>query len=96
MTFTWTLRDMILDALKDDGESIVQITEYIKYLKMNYAIDAIVEELAKLLEDDFIEIVYPVGKTITELRNATKENITDFWFALTSKGEHEWSHINYD
>jgi len=87
---------MILDALKDDSESIVQITEYIKYLKMSYSMDAIIEELAKLLEEDFIEIVYPNGITITELRNATNKNITDFWFGLTSKGEHEWSLINYD
>jgi hypothetical protein len=87
---------MILDALKDDSESIVQITEYIKYLKMSYSMDAVIEELAKLLEEDFIEIVYPNGITITELRNATNKNITDFWFGLTSKGEHEWSLINYD
>lgn len=96
MTFTWTLRDMILDALKDDSESIVQIKEYINYLKMNYDVDAIVEELVKLLEEEFIEIVYPNGTSITELRNATKENITDYWFGLTSKGEQEWSLINYD
>jgi hypothetical protein len=49
LAYLWTLRGILLDALKDDSESIIQILEYMDYLKMNFNIKMVKTELVRLL-----------------------------------------------
>jgi hypothetical protein len=93
LTYVWKLRDAILDALKDDGESIIQIFRYLDYLKIKFSTEMVKAELVRLLNDECVKIAYPYGLNSGEFENATDENISDFWFELTPKGENEWSLI---
>lgn len=88
-----TLREAILDALADDGESIVQILGYLKHLGYIENSKTLKYILENLLEESIIMIVYPPNKTITDFKVLKGMNVEDFWFEMTPKGYREWQKI---
>ncbi|MGE5398714.1 MAG: hypothetical protein ACM3MK_14415 [Chitinophagales bacterium] len=87
-----TLREVVLDSLADDIETIVQIMEYLNYLGVQYTKEQLIEELDLLYLGGYIEIVYPKEVNISTLRNF--EVIEDLWFDMTESGRQEWGIIN--
>lgn len=85
-----TLREAILDALSDDGESIKQVREYLKFLNILATRDDVVKVLNSLLKENKIIIVYPEN---VELESLFVEDISDFWFEMTDEGRVEWERI---
>lgn len=53
------IREAILDALADGGESIIQIQEYLNYLGLNIDKEKLFNEIATLLKQGKIYIEYP-------------------------------------
>ena len=83
------LHEGILDALIDEGESIIQIEKYLKYLKFNVTREDLTSELASLLDQQQIMIEYPLDyKDIIDLNPL---NIEEYWFGLTNIGRSEWT-----
>jgi len=85
------LREAILDALADEGESIVQIKEYVRYLKIPAKSNEIKEMLNDLYINNKIKIVYPNDLNLTNITNY--KNIKDLWFEMTEDGRLEWDKI---
>lgn len=90
-----TFQECILDALADDGESIVQIEGYFRHTiyKTNRA--EIKDIIVQLLNDSLIQIVYPPGKTIVDFIKSNTLTIEDFWFEQTKKGREIWNEIDF-
>ncbi|PKM50395.1 MAG: hypothetical protein CVV02_11495 [Firmicutes bacterium HGW-Firmicutes-7] len=85
------LREGILDALVDDDESIVQIEEYLTYLKIDFSRTSVLELLQQLLDENKIKIEYPPEfKTLKKLNIS---NLEEYWFELTQEGHKEWGKI---
>ena len=85
------IKEGILDSLADGGESIIQIREYLNYLKIDVNKCQLVSELITLLNQNKIEIEYP-----TEFKGCTDfelSKIEDFWFELTKEGRCDWNKI---
>ena len=87
------MRDAILDALGDDGESIIQISEYLQYLSINYTDEIVISTILNLLDEQLIKIELPRNKTSNDFRSAGSEEKMDYWFELTKAGEIEWQKI---
>jgi hypothetical protein len=87
------LREAVLDALVDDGESIRQISEYLQYLKIDNSSETIVNVVISLMNEQLIRIVYPHNKTMDNFVNADNEGKLEFWFELTECGHKEWKKI---
>ncbi|MDR0840567.1 MAG: hypothetical protein LBN26_04175 [Christensenellaceae bacterium] len=85
-----TLREAILDALSDDGESIKQICEYLEFLNIFATKEAVAKLLDTLWKENKITIVYPPLGVVESL---LVENINDFWFEMTDEGRGEWEAI---
>ncbi len=85
------IREGILDSLVDGGESIVQITEYLEYLKIQSSRSVVVNEIKQLLRQKKIYIEYPsIAKGMVEIE---VDKIEDYWFELTESGRLEWDRI---
>jgi hypothetical protein len=84
------LREAILDALADDGESIVQVREYLKYLNILSTAEDVIELLDCLLKEKKIRIAYPQNIKVESLHCGM---VNDFWFELTDMGRCEWEKI---
>ena len=93
MDYKWTLCEGILDALIDDGESIVQVEGYLNYLNLPTERNVIKKTLIKMLNEDQIYISYPTGHTKENFIGCTDDKIEDYWFELTSRGRKEWENI---
>jgi|LSQX01.2.fsa_nt_gb hypothetical protein len=87
-----TLREAILDALIDDGESIIQIKEYLNYLGLESTEVEIIEILNNLFIEGQVKVAYPRKFKEKSLKEF-KGEITELWFELTTKGRKEWSDI---
>lgn len=87
-----TLREAILDALIDDGESIIQISEYLNFLGFEATESDIIETLNNLFVEGQVEVAYPRELEEKSLK-AFKGEIKELWFELTAKGKKEWSDI---
>jgi hypothetical protein len=90
-----SLREGILDALVDDGESIVQIEGALKYLEIPFERQLLKKIIVELLNESLIEIAYPLKKNIIDFFSSNGETIEDYWFELTKKGYAEWQKIDY-
>ena len=66
---------IILDAMADSPESIVQIQENLEYYGHNLSMERIVSLLKLMISEEFINVYY----------NDT-EVFEDSWFTMTSKG----------
>lgn len=73
------IREAILDALIDGGESIIQIQEYMNYLGLNIDREKLIRIIETLFNQGKIYIEYP-HEEIDELDIA---KIEDYWFGLT-------------
>ncbi len=85
------MREGILDALVDEGETIIQILEYLNFLKLNPDKEGVIHEIVSLLKEGKIYIKYP-----PELEDYTIINLSiieDYWFELTQDGRSEWESI---
>jgi len=91
----WPLREGIMDALVDDGESIVQIEEFLKYIKFPSERQQLKKIIIELLNESLIEIAYPPKKNVIDFANSNDETIEDYWFELTKKGYTEWQKNDY-
>ena len=89
---TMTLREAILDALIDDGESIIQVSEYLNYLGFEATESEIIEILNNLFIEGQVKVAYPREFGEKSLREFTGE-IRELWFELTAKGKEEWDTI---
>ena len=58
-----SFQECVLDALTDDGESIVQIEGYFKHTTYKTKRAEIKDVMIQLLNDGEIQIVYPPNKT---------------------------------
>ncbi len=87
------LREVVLNALVDDDESIVQIEKEVIKMGVKYNIESLKETIKELLIDSEIVIRYPPNKGIDDLINSDFESIKYFWFGLTLKGYEEWGNI---
>ena len=87
-----TLREAILDALIDDGESIIQISEYLNFLGFESTESEIIETLNNLYIGGQMKVVYPREFKEKSLKEF-KGEIRELWFELTTKGKKEWSDI---
>ncbi len=87
-----TLREGILDSLKDEGESITQIQEYLHFLGHKSDFNEITLILESLLAQSAIKIVYPLNESSLRL-SYDKESIKKYWFELTDRGKVEWESI---
>lgn len=87
-----TLQEAILDALVDDAESIVQISEYLKFLNLESAEAEIIEELSSMLAEKKINVAYPNDFEEKSLKDYNG-SVTELWFELTEKGKAEWNDI---
>ena len=54
-----TLREAILDALIDDGESIIQISEYLNFLGIVFSREDVIKMLDVLFIEEKLKVVYP-------------------------------------
>ena len=84
------LREAILDALADGGESIVQIREYLEYLNILSTAEDLIKLLDCLLKEKKIRIAYPQNIKVESL---PCDIVNDFWFELTDMGRCEWEQI---
>ena len=88
------LREGILDALVDDGESIVQIEQFFEYINVTVERQLLKKIIIELLNESLIEIAYPNNKSVVDFTNSNDETIEDYWFELTKKGYTEWQKID--
>lgn len=68
----------ILDSLIDDDETIVQIQNYLRFLKIHYSLDDISLILKSMIEEGLVSI---------------NENISDddfVWYKISEKGKEFW------
>jgi len=86
------LREGILDALVDDGESIVQIVEYLNYLKIKFDTVQVIKQLEQLLIEEKIRIEYPPDSK--GLQQINRNKVGDYWFELNQIGREEWGKID--
>lgn len=85
------IREGILDALVDGGESLKQIHEYLNYLGLKIDKKSLIAEVVTLFKQGKIYIEYPPdARNIKEL---DLNNIEDYWFELTQEGRSEWDNI---
>ena len=89
-----TLREGILIALVDDGESIIQIEVSLKEFKIPFTRDLVKEQIINLINEELVEIVFPPDKTIDDLIKSNNESIEAFWFELSKRGRKEWEKID--
>lgn len=87
-----TLREAILDALIDDRESIIQISEYLNFLGFESTESEIIETLNNLYIEGQVKVIYPREFKEKSLKKF-KGEIRELWFELTTKGKKEWSDI---
>jgi hypothetical protein len=80
----------ILDALTDDGESIVQIEGYFRHTTYKTNRTEIKDVMIQLLNDGLIQIVYPPNKTKENFIKSNSMTVEDFWFEQTKKGREIW------
>jgi hypothetical protein len=85
-----TLREAILDALSDGGESIKQIKEYLEFLNIYAAKENVVKLLDVLWKENKITIIYPERVSVKSL---PVEGIDIYWFEMTIEGRREWEKI---
>jgi len=85
-----TLREAVLDALADDGESIVQISEYLQHLAISATKEEITELLNTLFSEKKIYVAFPRNLNIQSI---SSELIDYLWFELTDAGKSEWEQI---
>jgi len=77
-----TLKEMILDSLADDYESIIQIKNYLEYRGFKEDINKTQELINHLLSEMLIYI------------NNEISNETDgIWYGMTAKGREMWNKI---
>lgn len=86
-----TLREAILDALIDDGESIIQISEYLNFLDIVFSRKDIIEMLNVLFIEEKLKVAYPKDFKVESL--ISYNEIDELWFELTEKGRDEWNDI---
>lgn len=91
-----TLREIVFDALADDGESIIQIENYASYLELAHIRADIKEAIENSLDEEFIKIVCPDNKTINDFKIADDKEIEEFWFEMTEKGRLAWGKIEIE
>lgn len=89
------IKEGILDALIDDGESIIQVEEYLSYLGIEFKREMVKQTLVEFLKECLVEISYPLNKSMIDFECSQGETIEDFWFELTEKGRKEWEKIDY-
>jgi hypothetical protein len=85
------LKEAILDALVDDGETIIQIREYINYLGINTQFNRIIDSLNNLYVEGKIKVVYPPNFNDESLESI--DDLEELWFELTPIGKREWEKI---
>lgn len=93
LTRRMSLRESVLDSLADDGESVIQIENYLKYLGMEVNRQQLISIVIELLEQETIKVVYPPGIGLAHIKSASI-NIEDFWFEQTETGRNEWNKID--
>jgi hypothetical protein len=86
-----TLREEILDALADDGESIETIKSWFKHVNVSFPDEEIINELTTMLKEKAITIAYPYDKKGS--LSLDIKHIEDYWFELTLLGRSEQQHI---
>ena len=84
------IRFLILDALPDVSETIVQIEEHFESLfKRKIARDLVISEIKSFLKKGFIKIDYP-----EDAENLEKDEIEYYWFELTKLGRQKWEKMS--
>jgi hypothetical protein len=85
------MKEAILDALVDDGETIIQICEYINYLGILAKFNTIKDTLNDLYVEGKIKVVYPPNFKEKSLKSI--DDLEELWFELTPIGKIEWEKI---
>jgi hypothetical protein len=88
-----SLLDGILDSLADDGESIIQIEQYLNYLGVLYNRVSVKMSLIELLNKKLIYIAYAEGCNVPHIDISNDFDIEDYWFELTKAGKEEQAKI---
>jgi hypothetical protein len=88
-----SLHDGILDSLADDGESIIQIEQYLSYLGVLYNRVSVKKSLIELLNKNLIYIAYTEGCKVAHIEISNDFDIEDYWFELTKAGKDEQAKI---
>jgi hypothetical protein len=91
-----SLVEGILDSLKDDGESITQIKEYLDYIGIPYNKKLLKSSLIQLLRESLIKVEFPQDYSLPEVENVSEEEFSNYWFELTDAGIKEWDKIEYE
>ena len=90
------MHDAILDSLADDGESIIQIEQYLNYLGVLYDRVYAKRSIFDLLRKGLIYISYPVGSDMIDIEKSDDQRIEEYWFELTDAGKLEQNRIVID
>jgi predicted DNA-binding protein YlxM (UPF0122 family) len=80
-----TIREAVLDAIADDVESIVQIENYLRCFKSDIEREEVKHILIELLHDEWIHIVHPPKKRLTDFENSYGDAIEFYWFEQTDR-----------
>ncbi len=81
------IRFLILDALPDGSETIVQMEQYFEYFfKRKIARDLVISEIKSFLKKGFIKIDYPDDAD----EHLEKYEIEYYYFVLTKLGRQKW------
>lgn len=91
-----SMRDAILDSLADDGESVIQIEQYLNYLGVLYDRACVKGSIIDLLGKGVICICYPVGSDMIDIETSDEQGIEEYWFELTEAGKVEQERIVFD
>lgn len=86
------LREGTLDALVDDGESVVQIEEYLTYLDIDFDRNQVLYLLQQLINENKIIVIHPIEDSNTKILN--ENEFEKYWFKLTVDGYKEWDKIS--
>jgi len=90
-----TIWEEILNTFADDGESIIQIENLLRYFNISTDRDEIRKILIKMLDEGLLKVVFPYERTKADFINCEDDDIEEFWFELTTKGRAEWEKIDY-
>ena len=85
------IREGILDALADGGESIIQIHQYLAYLHFDIDRAILIDEVIMLHKQGKIYVVFPFEATYAD--ELDLNIIEDYWFEMTQEGRSEWDNI---
>jgi hypothetical protein len=81
---------LLLDALADDGESMIQIENYFTTVNEKINREQIKQLILDLLTQKYIYVIFPKGATIENLLASYEDDFEGYWFAQTKEGRTYW------